>query len=51
MPSYNVVTEGTDMLKDKVLSPFLKKDIDTYKVFIVSEGVYGFGTIRDIKLL
>ncbi|MBU4502402.1 MAG: metallophosphoesterase [Nanoarchaeota archaeon] len=51
IPSYNVVTEGTDMLKDKLLSPFLKKNIDDFKVFIVSDGIYGFGTIKDIKML
>ena len=51
MPSFNLVTEGTDVLKEKLLSPFLKKDLDAFQVFIVSEGVYGFGTVKDIKLL
>lgn len=51
MPSFNLVTEGNDVLKEKLLSPFLKQDIDNFKVFIVSEGVYGFGTVKDIKLL
>ncbi len=51
MPSFNLVTEGTDVLKEKLLSPFLKKSLDDFKVFIVSEGVYGFGTVKDIKNL
>ena len=49
MPSFNLITEGTDVLKENVLSPFLKKDLNNFKVFIVSEGVYGFGTVKDIK--
>ena len=51
MPSFNLVTEGTDVLKEKLLSPFLKQDLDDFQVFIVSEGVYGFGTVKDIRLL
>ena len=51
MPSFNLVTEGTNVLREKVLSPFLKKNLDDFKVFIVSEGVYGFGTVKDIKNL
>lgn len=51
MPSFNLVTEGTDVLKEKVLSPFLKKNLDDFQVFIVSEGVFGFGTVKDIRLL
>ncbi len=51
MPSFNLVTEGTNVLREKLLSPFLKKNLDDFKVFIVSEGVYGFGTVKDIKNL
>lgn len=51
MPSFNMVTEGTDVVKEKLLSPFLKQSLDDFQVFIVSEGVYGFGTVKDIKLL
>lgn len=51
MPSFNLVTEGTDTLREKLLSPFLKQDLDDFQVFIVSEGVYGFGTVKDIKML
>lgn len=51
MPSFNLVTEGTDVLKEKLLSPFLKQDLNDFKVFIVSDGVYGFGTVKDIRML
>ncbi|MBM3200425.1 metallophosphoesterase [Candidatus Woesearchaeota archaeon] len=51
MPSFNIITEGTDILKEKTLSPFLKQDLDDFKVFIISEGVYGFGSVRDVKRL
>lgn len=49
MPSFNLVVEGTDVLKEAILSPFLKQGLDDFQVFIVSEGVYGFGTVKDIK--
>lgn len=51
MPSFNLVTEGTDVLNEELLSPFLKQDISKFQVFIVSEGVYGFGSVEDIKSL
>lgn len=51
MPSFNLVTEGTDVLNEELLSPFLKQDISRFQVFIVSEGVYGFGSVEDIKNL
>lgn len=51
MPSFNLVTEGTNVLREKMLSPFLKQSLDDFHVFIVSEGVYGFGTVKDIKTL
>jgi len=48
-PSFNLVTEGSDILKEKVLSPFLKQDLSNFEVFVVSDKVYEFGKIKDIK--
>lgn len=48
MPSFNTITEGTDVMQEEVLSPFLKQDLSEFKVFAVSDKVYDFGKIRDI---
>jgi uncharacterized protein len=49
LPSFNLVTEGTDILKDRILSPFLKQDLDDFDVFIVSDKVYGFGKLKNLR--
>lgn len=36
-PSFNLVTEGTDVLKDSLLSPFLKQDLGRFESYIVAE--------------
>ncbi|RJQ15837.1 metallophosphoesterase [Candidatus Woesearchaeota archaeon] len=46
MPSMNLVTEGTDILKEKLLSPFLK-NVDNFQVFIVGDKVYKFGKVKE----
>jgi len=47
-PSFNLVTEGTDVLKEKILSPFLKADLKNFNVVIVSDKLYGFGKLKDL---
>jgi putative SbcD/Mre11-related phosphoesterase len=39
-PSFNPIIEGTDILKDEILSPFLKQNLDNFEVFVVEDGVY-----------
>lgn len=39
-PSFNSIIEGTDILKDRILSPFLKQNLDNFDVYIVEDGVY-----------
>ena len=51
MPSFNLVTEGTDILQENVLSPFLNQKLAGFHVFIASEGTYHFGTVKDIRML
>ena len=49
MPSFNPLLEGTDVIKEQLLSPFLD-DISKFEVFIVSKGeVFNFGKIKNIK--
>lgn len=48
MPSFNLVTEGTDVTKEELLSPFLQQRLDDFKVYVVSDKVYGFWKIKNI---
>jgi putative SbcD/Mre11-related phosphoesterase len=49
LPSLNPVTEGTDVLQEKLLSPFLHKDLGGFDVFIVADKVYEFGKVKKLK--
>ncbi len=49
LPSFNVVTEGTDVAKEKLLSPFLHQNLDNFNVFVVADEVYKFGKLKEIK--
>jgi hypothetical protein len=49
MPSFNLVTIGTDILKEEVLSPFLKQDLSEFEVFVVGDKTYEFGTIGQLS--
>jgi putative SbcD/Mre11-related phosphoesterase len=48
MPSFNMVTEGTDILSEKLLSPFLKQNIDDFEVFVAGKEIMYFGEIKNI---
>jgi len=48
MPSFNFVTEGTDILRERILSPFLK-NIKEFFVFAVADKIYDFGSIKRLK--
>ena len=47
LPSFNLVTEGTDITKDSLLSPFLQQDLNRFEVWIVGDKVRYFGKIED----
>ncbi len=49
-PSFNLVTEGTDVLRQKTLSPFLNQDISKFEAFVVGDKIYNFGRISDLKM-
>jgi len=49
MPSFSTLTEGSDVTKEKRLSPYLKEDIFDFEVFIVEDGVYDFGKLKNIN--
>jgi uncharacterized protein len=50
LPSLNFVTEGVDVLKERLLSPLLQGDIGDYMAWGVEEGrIMEFGRISEIK--
>jgi len=49
MPSFNPLIEGTDILKERLLSPFLNK-LDDFEVFVVNKGeVFDFGKVKNMR--
>ncbi len=49
MPSFNTVTTGTDILKERLLSPYLK-DVNKFRVLIVEDAqILDFGLVKDLK--
>lgn len=50
LPSFNPVTEGTDVLKEQLLSPFLHQNLSNFKVYVVpsSETILYFKKVKDI---
>jgi len=48
MPSANQMVEGTDILREERLSPYLKQDLRDFEVFIISDKVYNFGKVKDL---
>jgi hypothetical protein len=53
MPSYNEVTEGTNLLNEELLSPYLRKQksIEIFKVVVYGKELMDFGKIKDIRKL
>jgi uncharacterized protein len=49
MPSMNPITIGTDILREKFISPFLKQDIGNFEVFVAADKTYYFGKVRDLQ--
>ncbi len=48
MPSTNPLVEGTDILNQKLLSPFLKKGVLSFEVFVADDKTYYFGKVKDL---
>ncbi|MEM1988919.1 MAG: metallophosphoesterase [Candidatus Woesearchaeota archaeon] len=47
LPSSHIITEGTDVLKENLLSPLIK-NLENFEVIIVADRLYYFGKIKDI---
>lgn len=48
MPSCNMLLEGTDILKEQLLSPYLK-NIEDFEVYIIEDKIYDFGKIKILR--
>jgi uncharacterized protein len=49
MPSYNEITEGTDIFKEQTLSPYLKHNLANFRVIVCGKELLDFRTIKEIK--
>ena len=48
MPSFCLVTEGTDIMRERLLSPFLSRiNLSNMKAFVVGDKIYDFGKISN----
>ena len=47
-PSFNLVTEGSDVMKEEVLSPFLKGNLRNFDVIVVGDRLYEFGKVGEL---
>jgi hypothetical protein len=49
MPSFNMLNEGTDLTKEKNLSPYLNQSLDDFEIYLVEDKTYYFGKLKKIK--
>lgn len=50
LPSFSLINEGTDLLKESLLSPILKAvKLDEMRVYIVADKVYDFGLLKKLR--
>ena len=48
-PSFNTIVPGTDILKEGILSPFLRQNLGNFEVYAVEDKVYEFGKLKDLR--
>lgn len=49
MPSYNEITEGTNVLSEQLLSPYLRQNLDSFRAVVYGNELLDFGRIKDMK--
>jgi len=49
MPSFLPIIEGSDIRKEKLLSPYLKQKMGNFEIFVVGDKIYRFGKLKGIK--
>ncbi len=48
-PSFFLLTEGSDVLKERLLSPLLQRDLGEFEVYIVEDKIYPFGKLKRLR--
>lgn len=48
-PSFNPIIEGTNILRDEILSPLLQQNLDNFEVYVVEDKVYNFGKLKNLR--
>ena len=48
MPSSNTLIEGSDVLKEKLLTPYIT-DINGFEIFAIADQIYDFGKISRLR--
>jgi uncharacterized protein len=49
LPSFNTATHGTDIMKERLLSPFLRgQKMMTFEAYLVGDEVYHFGKLENL---
>ena len=49
MPSFNPLSEGTDILNEEFLSPFMQESINKFELFVVGDKIYNFGEVKNLN--
>ena len=49
MPSFFPLIEGTDILREELLSPYLHQNLKNFEAFIVADKIYKFGKLKNLK--
>lgn len=50
MPSFTALTEGTDVLKENIISPYIKrKSLLDFNCYIIADKPYFFGKLKNMK--
>lgn len=48
-PSFNSIVSGTNVLRDKILSPFLRQNLDKFYVYVIEDKIYEFGKLKNLR--
>jgi len=51
MPSMNAVAIGSNVLREKMLSPFLQHDLSDFECWAIEDKPYYFGRLKNISLI
>ncbi|MEW6295323.1 MAG: metallophosphoesterase [Candidatus Diapherotrites archaeon] len=48
LPSFNSFSEGTDVTKEKLLSPFLQQGLEEFEAWAIEDKPYYFGKLKEL---